>query len=278
MLYISFIKNKVEELLKTYHTFIKLTKEDTFDYDKFNEFAIVHHSNSIEGSTLTKEETFLLLEEKLTPKNKPLEHSLMAIDHLEALKYVLNLAKNKELLTVDIIKNISALLMKTTGSKISSIGGDYDSSKGDFRKNTVRAGTTTFIDYKKVPNRVYDLISYINEKNKIVNSFIEVNKLAFDSHFQMVSIHPFADGNGRLSRLLMNYVQHYHKKPLTVVYKENKLEYFKALTETRKNEDINIFRSFMFEQTKKYLLEKISDVSKKQQIKKSKENGMSFLF
>lgn len=263
------------ELLKIKEKYFSLIEADDFDYNKFNQFAIVHHSNSIEGSTLTKEETYLLLEEHLTPKNKPLEHTLMAIDHLKALQFVVQLAEEKTPLTVEIIKEISALVMKTTGSEISSIAGNFDSSKGDFRKVTVRAGTTTFMDYKKVPERVNELVAYINKTINTSQDFLDINNLAFDAHFQMVSIHPFADGNGRLSRLVMNYIQQYHQMPLSVVYKEDKQDYFDALQETRKNEDISIFRNFMFSQTEKFLTEQIEELTKKQT---SKNAGKGFLF
>lgn len=263
------------ELLKIKEKYFSLIEADDFDYNKFNQFAIVHHSNSIEGSTLTKEETYLLLEEHLTPKNKPLEHTLMAIDHLKALQFVVQLAEEKTPLTVEIIKEISALVMKTTGSEISSIAGNFDSSKGDFRKVTVRAGTTTFMDYKKVPERVNELVAYINKTINSSQDFLDINNLAFDAHFQMVSIHPFADGNGRLSRLVMNYIQQYHQMPLSVVYKEDKQDYFDALQETRKNEDISIFRNFMFSQTEKFLTEQIEELTQKQT---SKNTGKGFLF
>ena len=266
--------NELEKIIKT---FFKLIENDNFDYQKFNQFAIVHHSNSIEGSTLTKEETFLLLDESLTPKNKPLEYTLMAIDHLKALRYIVKLADEKTPLTIEIIQNLSSFVMKNTGSEISSMAGDFDSSKGDFRKVTVRAGTTTFMDYKKVPEKVQELITYINNRINNNSNFYSVNELAFDSHFQLISIHPFADGNGRLSRLIMNYVQQFHKMPLTIVYKEDKQEYFLALQETRKQEDILIFRKFMFDQTQKFLNEQIRDLSKKQN-SKSNGKGLKFLF
>ena len=261
----------------TYSKFKELIEFDTFDYQKFNQFAVVHHSNSVEGSTLTKEETYLLLDEHLTPKNKPLEFSLMAIDHLDALKYVMQLAEQKKQLSIKIIQEISALLLKNTGSKISSIAGDFDSSKGDFRLVTVRAGSTTFMDYKKVPARVLELIQFINNEISKKVSFKEINELAFDVHFQIVSIHPFADGNGRLSRLMMNYVQHYHNLPLSIVYSDDKQEYFAALQETRKTENIEIFRDFMFLQTNKFLTEQIAELTKKQVSKKT-SSGMKFLF
>ncbi|MGY0407474.1 MAG: hypothetical protein ACWIPJ_03850 [Polaribacter sp.] len=79
----------MNELITLEKKYTKLIEDDTFDLDKCNEFAIVYHSNRIEGSTLTKEETFLLLDENLTPKNKPLEHTFMALDHLKALKYIM---------------------------------------------------------------------------------------------------------------------------------------------------------------------------------------------
>lgn len=268
----------MKEIISTYNKYLKLRLHDSFDFEKFNQYAIVHHSNSIEGSTLTKEETILLLDDNLTPKNKPFEHTLMAIDNYEALKYTMTLANQKCLFNEKKLRHLSSLIMKNTGSEISAMAGNFNSSKGDFRKVTVRAGTTTFIDYKKVPHRVNELLEYLNDNINKVKGFEEVNKLAFDVHFQLVSIHPFADGNGRISRLLMNYVQHYHKLPLTSVYLENKLEYFNALQETRKREDINVFRGFMFNQTNSNMIDQIKELSKEQVIKKSKGRGLSFLF
>jgi len=255
---------------------LKCIKDDTFDLQKHTKYAIVHHSNSIEGSTLTLEETNLLLEENLTPKNKPLTHSLMAIDHLDGLEYVIHLADNKIPLTVEIIQTLSSKILHSTGEVISAMAGEFDSSKGDFRKVTVRAETRTFIDYQKVLARVAELVTFINHELPLNADFLAVNELAFNSHFQMVSIHPFADGNGRISRLLMNYIQQFHQHPLTLIYEEDKLEYYEALEKTRANEDLNIFRKFMFAQAYKFFKKQIAQLSKPQSTKNIK--GFNFLF
>ena len=93
----------MKNLSNIYNEYRSLIEGDTFDFDKFNQYAIVHHSTAIEGSTLTKAETFLLLDEQLTPKNKPLEHTLMAIDHLNGLKFVMDLANSKPAISSQLI-------------------------------------------------------------------------------------------------------------------------------------------------------------------------------
>jgi Fic family protein len=278
---VNFVKFEIVMVDKELETLVKKYKELTsnhiINFDKFNHYAIVHHSNGIEGSTLSLDETFLLLDEQLTPKNKPLEHSLMAVDHLEALNYILSLAESKTKLTLSHIQQLSAYILKGTGSEISSMGGTFDSSKGDFRLNTVVAGVTMFPNYQKVPRLVQELLDDINKNIDNSTGYKEANYLAFVAHFQMVSIHPFADGNGRLSRLLMNYVQHYHKEPLSIIYQEDKSDYIKSLVATRKQEDPRIFAAFMFSQAKKHLKAQVKKIENKPSVKK-KIRGMRFLF
>ncbi len=93
----------------------------------------------------------------------------------------------------------------------------------------------------------------------------------------MVTIHPFYDGNGRTSRLLMNYLQLIFNLPLSIVFKEDKAAYFEALQQTRKEEDITIFRKFMFAQYAKYLQH---EIEKFEQAEKGdgKGKGYSFVF
>ena len=174
------------------------------DFDKFNGYAITHHSTTIEGSTLTEVETMLLLDEGITPAGKPLLHSRMVQDHYNALLFVIKKAKEKASITPGFIKEINAIVMKQTGSVYQTVFGETDAGKGVFRKGNVSAGNAYFIGYEKVKPLVIKLCSGLNQKNSDAYTMVEKLNIAFDAHFDLVSIHPFYDGNGRTSRLLMN--------------------------------------------------------------------------
>ena len=78
-----------ENIILLLEKFQSLNLSDNIDFDKFNQYAITHHSTTIEGSILTEIETRLLLDEGITPAGKPLLHSLMVQDHYKALLYVI---------------------------------------------------------------------------------------------------------------------------------------------------------------------------------------------
>ncbi len=248
----------MEEILPIIAAYRKLNLQGIVDYDKFNEFAIVHHSTAIEGSTLTENETRLLLDEGLTPKGKPLEHSLMVKDHYAALKFVLTAAKQPITITTGFIQQINASVMKSTGALYNTALGQVDASKGELRKGNVSAGGSYFINYDKVAAYTNQLAASINDKLKAASTDLEKIELSFAAHFDLVSIHPFYDGNGRTSRLLMNYIQALYQLPLAIVFKEDKSEYFTALQQSRKLLTLKPFFNFMYGQYKQYLTNEIT--------------------
>jgi Fic family protein len=77
-----------------------------------------------------------------------------------------------------------------------------------------------------------------------------------------VSIHPFADGNGRTGRLLMNYILAAFDLPIFHVYKSNRISYIQALERTRETGKITVFHNFMFGQYKKFLEKEIKALKK----------------
>jgi len=270
----------MEDILHIINEYRSLNLHGVIDYDKFNHFSIVHHSTVIEGSTLTENETRLLLEEGLTPKGKPLVHSLMVKDHYTALQFIIGEAKKAKRLTAQFIQQVNAAVMKNTGNVYNTSLGTVDSSKGEFRKGNVSAGGTYFINYDKVPAYTDRLVKSLVEKMEVTLTETEQIELSFSAHFDLVTIHPFYDGNGRTSRLLMNYLQLLYNLPMAIVFKEDKADYYTALQEARKQESLQPFYAFMFSQYKKYLLNEINiyktSLAKDESNKKG--NGFSVFF
>jgi Fic family protein len=240
-------------LEKTIQTYISLDLDAVIDHQKFSEYALTHHSTSIEGSTLTEADTRLLLDEGVTPKGKPLEHSLMVKDHNDALQFALSKARTKEPVTVELIQAIGGMVLKSTGKIYNTALGAIDSTKGEFRKGNVSAGGSYFISYDKVAPYTKKLVEGLQKEMTGGKPIMEATELAFAAHFDLVTIHPFYDGNGRTSRLLMNYIQAYYDLPLAIVHKEDRTDYFQALTDSRAKEDIFIFQNFMKGQYEKQL-------------------------
>lgn len=167
--------------------------------------------------------------------------------------------------------------MKNTGSLVKTILGDYDTSLGDFRKTFVVAGNQIFVDAKKISQLLDSAIDEVNYSLKIAKTLVEKYNISFDFHFNLVSIHPFGVGNGRTSRLLMNYIQKCFDLPLSIIYKEDKLAYSQALDETRNQENIEIFRTFMFGQLDKFLSQELLKFdSEKKKIRKMGQ--LSYIF
>ncbi len=240
------------------------------DFEEFSRIAITHHSTSIEGSTLTLEETTLLITEGITAKGKPMSHHQMVSDHYNALLFCLNEAKEKIKITPSLLKQINALVNKNTGQARNTALGACDDTKGDFRLGNVSAGTTYFVNYDKVPQLASELCEKLQSKIDLVKTVQEVYQLSFDAHYYLVAIHPWFDGNGRTARLLMNFIQAYHGKPLSLVFTEDKADYIRALNSTRTEDDLDIFRKFLCGQHIKYLQQEIEKFQKK-------DKGISFL-
>jgi len=264
------------DLIKLIDKYNSLEIEKVIDHNKFNLISIVHHSTKIEGSTLTEIETQVLINEGLTPKGKPLQDSLMVTDHYTALQFTVKEAKAKRPITVDLIKEINSLIAKNTGSVYNTIFGTIDARTGAFRKGNVTAGVTYFPNFDKVESLTKDMVIKINDLMKKPLSRIDQINLSFDAHFNLVSIHPFYDGNGRTSRLLMNYIQAFYNLPFAIVHNEAKTEYIEALVKTRDENDINIFREFMSQEYAQLLKTEIDKFIEMDKPKKGK--GFNLLF
>ncbi len=253
------------EILRNEYLGLKLNQ--VIDYEKFSMISIVYNSTKIEGCSLTESDTKVLLEKNITAKGKPLSDHLMVKDHFSAFKFIKEKSKSKTDLSIQFIKDIAAHVMKNTGSIVNTISGEFDTSKGDIRLAQVYVDQKYFPDFKKVETLLKNIVKSMNSRLKSVSGN-EIIKLSADSHYNLVNIHPFGDGNGRTSRLLMNYIQMYHNEPLIKIFTEDRAEYIDALNLTEEKEDISIFRNFICKQQIKYY---------KNEIEKYKKRDFGFL-
>jgi Fic family protein len=249
--------------------YLDLDLDQVIDYEKFSMISIVYNSTKIEGCSLTETDTRMLLEKDITAKGKPLADHLMVKDHFAAFLYIKEQAVQKRKLSKEFIQEVAGLVMKNTGGPVSSIAGSFDTSKGELRKAQVYVDKKYFPDYSKIHSLLDKLIESINSRIDQVSG-LEVIKLAADVHFYLVNIHPFGDGNGRTARLIMNFIQLYHKEPLIKVFSENRAEYIDALIRTEEEDNIDIFRDFICAQQIKFLKAEIEKF-------RNKNKGMVFM-
>jgi Fic family protein len=148
-----------------------------------------YNSNAIEGSTLTLDETALVLKEGVTIGGKPLKHHLEAIGHRDAYYYVEKLVKSKLPVSEKVIKDIHSLVLM-----------DRREDKGVYRSVPVRVGGFIPCQPYKVPVKMERLILDYNENMQTLH----VIERAAVFHLMFETIHPFIDGNGRTGRLLLN--------------------------------------------------------------------------
>lgn len=200
-------------------------------------FLWTYHSNAIEGSKLTLGDTIFFLQEGLTVGGKPLKDFVDAKNHSEAIDYLRDVVKGDYAIDCHLLRSMNALLLK---------GVDFiparDIQGRDFQKR-VKAG-----EYKTDPN-------YVIQPDGTIHEYVEpylVDRQLTDlcewingnphhavitaavAHYNMVRIHPFQDGNGRGSRLLMNLILIKQGYNPAIIEVEKRAEYLASLKEADK--------------------------------------------
>ena len=256
------------QLLAVLREYLSLGIAEQIDYDKFYLYSLITHSTAIEGSTVTEIENQLLFDEGITAEGRTMQEQLMNLDLKAAYERSRKLADQHVPITIDLLKSLAAIVMRNTGSIYKTILGDFSSANGDLRLLNVRAGTEgkSYLNFQKVPARLKEFCEWLNEQRAKIekDNVMKAYALSFDAHFRLVTIHPWADGNGRMSRLLMNHLQYeYQLIPTKVMkehkaeyiqalvdareMKEHKAEYIQALVDAREKDDMDIFRRVMFD-------------------------------
>ncbi|MCY4267811.1 MAG: Fic family protein [Flavobacteriaceae bacterium] len=248
---------KEREFISLCSEYFERTQYDQ-DYQDFNRIAITYHSCRLEGLPYSQIDTMMILNHAIYPDREVSRHYITRVeDHHQALLTVLQNAEEKKPLTKDLIQDVSGQILKNESDVVRAIGGTFDPRIGEFRRCDVTYGVEprrSGYDYNTVVGHTLELMEEINERNQQLDGDIwKINELAFETQMRLVTIHPFVNGNSRLSRLLMNYIQHYHQSPLGIVLLKDKPKYWEALYRSQETRDPSYFQRFMMDQTFRFL-------------------------
>lgn len=238
---------KIDNLIALIERYKDLGIDSQIDYEKFYLYSIITHSTAIEGSTVTEIENQLLFDEGISASGKTIVEQMMNLDLKRAYEESIRMARSKTPITIDVLKTLSHLVMQNTGSTYKTALGDFSSADGDLRLLNVTAGVggKSYLSYQKVPAKLQEFCDWLNAQRAREMSLADRYNLSFEAHYRLVTIHPWADGNGRMARLIMNHIQFEFGLVPAKVLKEDKGDYINALIATRESEDINHFLDFM---------------------------------
>lgn len=211
----------------------------------FESFGIsfTYNTQRIEGSDLTESDTKDLLIHGVTPARKSRIDSIETQKHYDLFMRLVT--SKKETITKKIILSWHKEIFDQT-----KIG-----EAGDIR--SYRVGVTTNDKIEFAP--VHEIQKRLQEFFLWLKKYPGTNyvKLAALAHYKIVSIHPFGDGNGRLSRLIMNYILWYHDCPLMLIKNNERRAYFKSLEKSQLNDDpihfLKWFMKYYLKANKQYL-------------------------
>jgi len=203
-----------------YESFISL-----FTYD----------STNIEGNTLTLRETSQLLFENITPR-KSLREINEVVNHKKAFDFILDRKKD---LSKEFILQLHKLVVQNT------LKPELESQIGKYRTLQVYIRGTRWLPPKpkEVPKEMASLLSWYSKNKNILHPLI----LASYFHSAFETIHPFADGNGRVGRLIINFILHKHKYPMVNIPNKKKHIYYQCLEDAQLKGNLRPLTKFLFD-------------------------------
>lgn len=257
--YGSFKRASLSIELQNILTEIDVLKNELSKYRQFDSFRIAQaleleytfESNKIEGNTLTLKETDLVINEGLTISGKSMREHLEALNHQEAIVYIKELMDKEFSINERELLNIHNLILR----------GIFPEDAGKYRTVQVMIKGSEHMPPQPflVKQEMEELIIWYKTNYKKMHPVI----LAAEMHERLVTIHPFIDGNGRTSRLLMNLILLQHGYVIANIKgtSESRIKYYNALEKcqvTQNKEDFLLFIA----QTEKDCLERYLSIVK----------------
>jgi Fic family protein/DNA-binding Xre family transcriptional regulator len=227
--------NELEALSKRWRTIKPL---DAIQLEKLQEYfhtAYTYESNRIEGNTLSLQETHLVVNEGITIGGKSVREHLEAINHGEAVALLHDLVSNEVSFNEYRLKQIHHLVLK----------GIDERNAGKYRNTQVMISGSEHIPPAPymLDKLMEDYFIYYEQNRTRLHPVL----LAAEMHERLVTIHPFIDGNGRTSRLVMNFIL--LQNGYTIANLKGKLKdrlaYYAALQKVQLNHDNTDFHTLI---------------------------------
>lgn len=231
------VLNKATELHKKWQSKKPLDGLQVHKMQEFFHTAYTYESNRIEGNTLSLSETHLVINDGITIGGKSMREHLELINHKEAIELVLDFVKNKVHFNAFYLKQIHQLVLKGIDKK----------NAGVYRSVPVRISGSAHLPPEPylIDKLMEDYFLFYEMQRKVLHPII----LAAEMHERLVTIHPFIDGNGRTSRLVMNLILLQHGYTLVNLKgdPDKKASYFKALEAVQVNHENEHFHRLITE-------------------------------
>lgn len=193
-----------------------------------------YDSNALEGSTLSREETYFFLREGLTVEGRRFKNFLDTRNHMEAIEHLYESLQIQRLITPELLKEFHSLLLtgilRTESIDDSGEPIQQKVTPGAYRQshNHILQNDGTIFYYRdplQIPADVEQLCDWIQNHLPAEHPVI----IAATAHYNLLRIHPFDDANGRIGRLLMNLILIKYGYPPAIIKNEQKRQYLQAI-------------------------------------------------
>jgi Fic family protein len=235
----------LDELSKKWKNIKPLNEIQLRKMEEYFFTSYTYESNRIEGNTLTLQETHLVINEGITIGGKSLREHLELINHREAIDLILDLVQNKIPFNSFRLKQIHQLILK----------GVDDRNAGVYRSLPVRISGSSHVPPEPylIEKMMEDYFIFYETQKDILHPVV----LAAEMHERLVTIHPFIDGNGRTSRLVMNLIL--LKNGFTIANLkgnfDDRMRYYKSLEQVQVNHESDLFYELITEHVESSLKE-----------------------
>lgn len=251
-----------EDLIPQYDSLVAEYKEivaDGFskvDFIEYNEILFSAHSCAIEGNSFSVDETRTLKEKGLgmIPHGKTLFEAFEILDHFQAYEYLLNNLDKP--LTEELLKETHRLLTEHT-LEYKTRNDEVPSKPGEYTTVDMCAGDTIFGEHEKLIKQVPRLLE--STQKAIDSGEVHPMVIAAKFHGFYEYLHPFRDGNGRLGRLMSNFILLKMGQPLLIIPSSNREEYIAALKYIKKERTDEFLVDFFFKTSIRRLQHEISE-------------------